>query len=263
MNNQSMHPNQSSYNLWTWLVAILLAIFLLWKLLSGNGPTTAGCCAATVAPIAATAPDVTPDAAPVAESFKFNASCNDFTSTGDGAALAWFSNPDALKASLCGSENLAAAGDDKNVVLTGVVDTEATRLQKGDEAKAFFGPDVTVDNQINVKAAEATATESPPAAKLYFENARTKQPSDSADKLAPIVAWLNTHPDAKAFIAGFHDPRGSAAQNARLARGRADSTLAALVAAGIDKSRIEMREPADENGGTDLQEARRVEVSVE
>ena len=121
-----------------------------------------------------------------------------------------------------------------------------------------------MDNQIALKEAEpAAVVEAPPAAKLYFATAKTNQPADSSATLAPIVAWLLAHPEAKAVVSGFHDPRGGAALNARLAKGRAESTVAALVAAGIDASRIEMREPADENGGGDLQEARRVEVSVE
>ena len=88
-----MHPNQSSYNLWTWLVAILLALFLLWKLMSGHGPSAA-CCAAPVAPVEAAAPVI---AEP--QAFNFNANCSDFTSTGDGSMFAWFSKADALKAS--------------------------------------------------------------------------------------------------------------------------------------------------------------------
>ena len=47
-NNLSVHENQSSYALWTWLIALLLAILLLWMLFSGRGPTGA-CCGVPVA----------------------------------------------------------------------------------------------------------------------------------------------------------------------------------------------------------------------
>lgn len=70
-------------------------------------------------------------------------------------------------------------------------------------------------------------------------------------------------PNAKAVISGFHDPRGGKARNEQLAQDRAQSTYDALVAAGVDASRIEQRKPVDINGGSDLNEARRVEVSVE
>ncbi len=254
-NNLSVHDNQSSYALWTWLTALLLAIILLWMLFTGHGLSSACCgvpaAAAPAAPIVA------------AESFGFNANCKEFSNTGDAKAYAWVANADALKTLLCGGEGLTAAGDGKNVVLTGVVDPEATKTKMGEDAKVYFGDGVTIDNQLTVKAAEPVAVAAPPAAKLYFATAKTNQPADSAATLAPIVEWLKANPNAKAVISGFHDPRGSAARNEQLAKARAQTTDEALVASGIDASRIEMRKPADLNGGADLNEARRVEVSVE
>ena len=259
-NNLSVHPNQSSYALWTWLIALLLAIILLWMLFSGRGPTGA-CCGATAAVVPAAA---TP-AAPItpAENFGFNANCKEFSNTGNATEYAWVANADALKTMLCGGDGLTAAGDGKNVVLTGVVDSEATKTKMGEDAKAYFGNSVAIDNQITVKAAEPVAVAAPPAAKLYFATAKTNQPADSATQLAPIVEWLKANPNAKAVISGFHDPRGGKARNEQLAQDRAQSTYDALVASGVDASRIEQRKPADINGGSDLNEARRVEVSVE
>jgi hypothetical protein len=192
-NNLSVHENQSSYNLWSWLIALLLAILLLWMLMSGRGPSSA-CCGVPAAAPAAVAP-----AAPIAaaEPFGFNASCKEFSNTGDASAFAWVANSDALKTVLCGGEGLTAAGDGKNVVLTGVVDSEATKTKIGEDAKAYFGDGVTIDNQITVKAAEPVAMTAPPAAKLYFDTAKTNQPADSAATLAPIVEWLKANPNAK------------------------------------------------------------------
>lgn len=257
MNNQSMHPNQSSYHLWTWLIAISLALFLLWKLMSGNGPSSA-CCAASavVAPVEAVAPVVTADA------FSFSSSCSDFTSNGDAAAYAWVNSPDALKSALCGGENLKAEGDGKNVVLTGVVDSDATRSKIGADAQAFFGADVTVDNQITVKAAEPVAMAAPPASKLYFDTGKTALPADTDTTIAPIIEWLNAHPESKAVISGFHDSRGSQKVNEDLAYNRAKAVQAALITAGIDVLRIEFVKPESVDGGGDLAEARRVEVSI-
>ena len=257
-NNLSVHENQSSYSLWTWLIALLLAILLLWMLLSGRGPSSA-CCAA---PVEASAP-VMPAPAPVAESFGFNASCKEFSKTGDAKDYAWVANSESLKTLLCGGEELNASGDGKSVVLTGIVDSEATKTKTGEDAQAFFGAGIAVDNQLTVKAAEPVAVVAPPAAKLYFDTAKTNQPADSTATLAPIVEWLKANPSSKAVISGFHDPRGSTARNAQLAKGRAQSTYETLVAAGVDASRIEVRKPTDINGGGDLEEARRVEVSVE
>ena len=259
-NNLSVHENQSSYALWTWLIALLLAIILLWMLFTGHGPSSS-CCAAPAAAVPAEVAPVAPIAA--AESFGFNANCKEFSNTGNATEYAWVANADALKNLLCGGEDLKASGDGKNVILTGVVDSEATKTKMGEDAKAYFGASVSVDNQITVKAAEPVAVAAPPAAKLHFATAKTNQPADSAAELAPIVEWLKANPNAKAVISGFHDSRGSQARNEQLARGRAQSTYDALVAAGIDAARIEQRKPADINGGSDLDEARRVEVSVE
>lgn len=260
-NNLSVHENQASYGLWTWLIALLLAIILLWMLFTGRGPSST-CCAT---PVAEAIPAEVVAAAPItpATSFGFNANCKEFSNTGDATAHAWVANADSLKTMLCGGEELKASGDGKNVVLTGVVDAEATKTRIGEDAQAYFGAEVAVDNQLTVKAAEPVAVAQPPAAKLYFDTAKTNQPADSATTLAPIVEWLKANPNAKAIISGFHDPRGSAARNKQLANGRAQSTNEALVAAGIDASRIEQRATSDLNGGSDLNEARRVEVSVE
>ena len=256
-NDQSRHNNQSSYSRWTWIVALLLALALLWMLFTGRGPSNACCALVEAAAPAMTAP------APVAESFGFNANCKEFSNTGDAKAFTWLANSESLKTLLCGGEELKASGDDKSVVLTGVVDSEATKTKIGEDAQAFFGAGLAVDNQITVKAAEPFAVVTPPAAKLYFDTAETNQPADSAATLAPIVEWLKANPNAKAVISGFYDPKGSVARNEQLAKGRAKSTYEALAAAGIDATRIEMRKPADNNGGADLNEARRVEVSIE
>ncbi len=256
-----MHNNQSSYNRWSWIVALILALILLLMLLTGHGPTNA-CCAAPVE-AAAPAQETMPIApAPAAEAFGFSATANDFTSNGDSSHVSWFGQSDALKALLAGGDGLQAQGDDKSVVLRGTVDSEATKTQKGADAQAFFGSTVTIDNQILVKAAEP-AMMPPPAAKLYFDTGKTALPSDASASLAPIVEWLNAHPESKAVLSGYHDPRGNQAVNAELAKNRAKAVREALKTAGIDEARIEMRKPESVNGGVDLAEARRVEVSVE
>ncbi len=106
-NNLSVHPNQSSYALWSWLIALLLAIVLLLTLFNGRGPTIICCGLTQAAPVEAmpVAP-ITP-----AASFGFNANCKEFSSTGDAASHAWTDNTDALKPMLCGDGDMIAAGD--------------------------------------------------------------------------------------------------------------------------------------------------------
>ena len=260
-----MHTNQSSYSRWTWIVAIILALILLWMLLTGRGPSAA-CCGAAVEPAApvATAPEATPSATPVAEAFSFKASGSEFSNSGDGTQVAWLSKADALKALLAGGADWAASGDAKTVTLTGTVDSDAIKQAKGAEAQALLGADVTIDNQLTVKMAEpVAAVTAPEAAKIYFDTGKTSLPDGSSASLEPVVTWLNANPQAKAIISGYHDPRGSKAKNQKLAKDRAQATYDALVAAGVDAARIEMRKPVETEGDGNLDEARRVEVTVE
>ncbi len=248
--------NQSSYNRWSWIIAITLVLILLWMLLTGRGPSAA-CCAtpATIAPVE----EVIPDAPAVTEACEFSASSSEFASNDSCANLTWLAKTDELKSYLTG--DLRAAGDDKSVVLTGSVDAESVKTQKGQEALAFFGPEVTIDNQITVKKAAEAMTTPPPPAKLYFDTGKTALPSDTEASLAPIIEWLNTNPDSKAVLSGFHDSRGNQKANEVLAYNRAKAAQAALIAGGIDVIRIEFVKPESVDGG-DSNEARRVEVSI-
>ena len=252
MNNQ-----HSSYNFWTWLVAILLALILLWALLTGHA--SSACC---TAPIAAIPVEEAMPAAPiaVAEACHFTATSNEYSANEACANVAWAANSDALKSILIG--DMRVEGDDKAVVLTGIVDSEEIKAQKGKDAEAFFGAGVTVDNQLAVKVAEPVVMEAPSAAKLYFDTGKTALAGDADTTLTPVIAWLNAHPDAKAVVSGFHDPRGNQKQNEDLAYSRAKAAQAALITAGIDVLRIELVKPEVVDGGGDLAEARRVEVSV-
>jgi K(+)-stimulated pyrophosphate-energized sodium pump len=114
-------------------------------------------------------------------------------------------------------------------------------------------------------AAEASAaapTAAPPAAKLYFDVDVSDKIAEGDAGLAPIVAWLAANPTARAIVTGYHDPTGSADRNHDLAKSRAQTVQAALVAAGVAADRIDLVKPISTDGGGDLKEARRVEVSV-
>jgi outer membrane protein OmpA-like peptidoglycan-associated protein len=255
-----MHNNQSSYNRWSWIVALILALILLLMLLTGRGPSNA-CCAA---PAEAEAPtgEITP-ATSVTEAFGFSATANDFTSNGDSTDVNWASRADELKTLLANGDSLQAQGDDKDVVLRGTVASEAIKEKIGADAQAFFGAAVDVDNQLLVKAGEPLAVLPPPAAKLYFDTGKTALEDNADATLAPVLEWLKAHPESKAVVSGFHDPRGNPEVNKELSYNRAKAVHAALIDAGIDVMRIELRKPESIDGGADLAEARRVEVSVE
>ena len=64
-------------------------------------------------------------------------------------------------------------------------------------------------------------------------------------------------------LAGFHDPSGDAAQNAELAKQRAQSVRNALVAGGVATDRIKFRKPESTVGTGSPEEGRRVEIRVQ
>lgn len=256
--------SNSKYTFWTWLIAILVAIYIFWQWQHGHG--LGGCCSAsaTTAPIAeAPAPSTAPEA------FKCLATAQTFESSGDSSAVAWLSKSAELSTWLkTGGTDWQAACHETSITLTGTVDTEEAKTKASNEAQAFFGQGVTIDNQLIIRAAEklpepVAVSVAPSAAKLYFDTGKTKLAVDASATLAPTIEWLQSNPSAKAVISGYHDPSGNQAQNELLAKNRAKAVREALKAAGIDETRIEMRKPVSTEGGADLAEARRVEVTIE
>lgn len=111
--------------------------------------------------------------------------------------------------------------------------------------------------------ATAPAAAAPAVARLFFASGAVALPADAAATLAPIVEAAKARADAKLAISGFHDKTGNPEQNAELAKQRAMAVREALVAAGIPAGRIELRKPAETEGGGDDRQARRVEVGLE
>lgn len=264
MSNTMRRPagDPESYSFWTWLIAVCLAIYLIWMWQHGRGPqAVAACCHGDSATVAATEP------------FQFSASAIEgYNASGDASAVAWSAKSQALLDWLkSGGHDWKVSGDTKTVTLTGTVDSEETKKIKGEEAQAFFGSDVTIDNQLLVKTAEAAeqpptlavAPTPPNAAKIYFDTGVSALPAGSDQTLAAITEWVKNNPNAKVVISGFHDSRGNADFNHELAKKRAVSVSDLLVQVGVKAENIELRKPQNTEGDGSLDEARRVEVSVE
>ena len=104
---------------------------------------------------------------------------------------------------------------------------------------------------------------------LHFEvNARDPKDISSPD-LAAVVALLASNSALRVSIDGHSDRNGSSAYNDELSRQRADAVAEALVARGVERSRISShahgaRAPvATGNDPESLARNRRVEVRVE
>lgn len=109
----------------------------------------------------------------------------------------------------------------------------------------------------------AVTPDIPPNARVFFEVNKFDVPSDIDTTLKLIVAYLTGHPDAKAVVSGFHDPRGNQAQNEQLALNRARAVRSALERAGIARERVVMAKPQETAGTGSLDDARRVEVGIQ
>jgi len=102
-----------------------------------------------------------------------------------------------------------------------------------------------------------------PLAKVYFDLGQSALPADAAPSIEKVVAALSAAGDKRALLSGYHDETGGAAVNAEVAKKRALSVRAALLAAGVPAERVLMRRPAITLGGGDAAEARRVEIRVQ
>jgi outer membrane protein OmpA-like peptidoglycan-associated protein len=255
--------NWRAYDLWNLIIAILLAIAVIWFWMKNNGLSVAGCCGASVSTPAAPAAAASTAGAVWGTDGKI-------TLTGvvkDAATKKAIVDAATAK---YGAGNVidqltVNANASSKVVLTGTVFSEDEKKARGDWAASIYGPSVTIDNQIVVNAPPAAAPSGPkpPAVKVYFETAKTDIDAKDRDALGTIIAYLKANPTAKGVISGFHDPRGDKAANEELAKNRAKAVREVLRAAGIDEARIVMQKPVETTGSGDLAEARRVELSVE
>jgi len=102
-----------------------------------------------------------------------------------------------------------------------------------------------------------------PVAKVYFDTGKADVVPAFAATAAGLQGWLASHEGATLAVSGFNDPTGNAAANAELSKNRAQAVKAALVAAGIADSAVELVKPEETTDATTTDaNARRVEVVV-
>jgi K(+)-stimulated pyrophosphate-energized sodium pump len=97
---------------------------------------------------------------------------------------------------------------------------------------------------------------------VYFDADQSALPAGSDTALSSVIVYLKENPTSMAVISGFHDPTGDSAANEELAKNRAMAVRDALIAAGIEDTRINMEKPIETTGTGTLEDARRVEVTV-
>ena len=82
-----------------------------------------------------------------------------------------------------------------------------------------------------------------PESKLNFELGKSELPAEASDAVAKVAAFLKATADAKVQVSGYTDTSGDAAQNAELAKNRAQAVSQALTAAGVPADSIVMKKP--------------------
>lgn len=97
---------------------------------------------------------------------------------------------------------------------------------------------------------------------LYFALGSASLDAQSASTLAAVAKQLAGSPGARVVISGYTDSSGSLADNERLAKARAATVRAALIVAGVENARIEMRKPAQIVASDSPDKSRRVDVTL-
>lgn len=113
----------------------------------------------------------------------------------------------------------------------------------------------------NAKANAASANASG-RAQLYFAPGSASLDAQSATALATVAQRLAASPEAHVVISGYADSSGSFARNERLAHARASTVRTALIVAGVQDARIEMRKPAKVVATDPADKSRRVDVTL-
>ena len=102
-----------------------------------------------------------------------------------------------------------------------------------------------------------------PAVNVYFDTGKSDVAPAFSAAAATLKSYLGANAGAKLAVSGFNDKTGNAAANAQLSKNRAKAVQAALVAAGIPASSIELAKPSDTTDtATSNEGARRVEVTA-
>jgi RND family efflux transporter MFP subunit len=109
--------------------------------------------------------------------------------------------------------------------------------------------------------ANASATSSGHT-EVFFAAGSASLDPQSAEALAAVAKRLVAAPDSRVAVSGYTDSTGSYEANVKLAAARAATVRSALIVAGVDVARIEMRRPARIVATDAPDKSRRVDLTL-
>jgi membrane fusion protein (multidrug efflux system) len=134
----------------------------------------------------------------------------------------------------------------------------AANAATGNANAANANAQTSVPSSSGTNAAQAAGEHT----SLYFASGSASLDAQSADALAAVARRLVATPDMHVVISGYTDSSGSYVANERLAAARAATVRAALVVAGVQNERIDMRKPAQIVASDPPDKSRRVDVTL-
>ncbi len=254
------------YSRWTWIIAILALIVLIWLWATGRGPgSAASCCGA--APVVA-APVVAPTAAPVAvapASVAHKAMWDGNKLTLEGQVPDAATKKAIVDAAVAkyGAANVidkltidAAAKGPLTVTLLGTVASEAIKSARGDEAKTFY-TNATIDNQLTIAAAPAAKADDVKCGDSVvvaatFATGKADLTANARKLLDAVVPCIK----GPFEVGGHTDNVGKDESNQALSQARAESVAKYLASKGVDAKLLTTKgygptQPIGDNGTTD------------
>ncbi len=245
-------PNWAEFRRTWLLVAVALFVLIVLLALFGFGPGGRNCPVPACAPTAAHVADTTAPMLQLAGSNPLYLSIGEpFIEPGVRAS-------DAVD----GDVSVGSSGTVDNLSPGTYTITYSATDRAGNAATVTRQVIVTADDKPPSAQAPVAAAQLP-MAKVYFALGSADFPADRSLTLTAVVAYLQTHPEARAVISGYHDASGNLAFNQTLAKARAQAVQKFMLGQGIDTARITLEKPAETEGSGAPEEARRVEVRIE
>ena len=148
----------------------------------------------------------------------------------------------------------------RKLTLVGVPYTETDIQEANSKLQGLTEMDALIAYLQELGTAITNGRVSMPA-RIYFDTGAVALPKDANAALRIALDYLGDNPAAKIAITGYTDKTGNVEANLEIAKGRAVAVRDALVAKGIDTSRIVMKPPLEITGSGENSEARRVEIN--